>query len=343
MDQQTHAWIALRAIGLLDDEKDSRGVQKNRALVSLLKPFVKKAAVYSWLPDEIDASRGGSKKENHVLKMEPVPGTRFRLERDELLDRLGSHRRMKGLIEDDDTLTKGWWKKAYRADPSPEKHLANRAMALATTIPDLLTLGDERVDRLTAAKPDIKRAVDPEARSGAEHAALHFFMLGHFVADACMPCHCDARKLATYRHGLHNRLERHWAGKVGDYFKAESLAATSLTPGVILWKAKQVDAELGIDFGRNRVPKIRAADVWQEIVNVCRASFALSNIIAPPRGYPYDDPEVRAPFSEVFDGEAGQALLQQIDRAVMQDAVRNTAIIWKHTFSSVSSVSRTTI
>jgi hypothetical protein len=272
--------------------------------------------------------------------MEPASNARFRIDRGDLLDRLGNDRRMMRLIEDDSTLTKGWWRKAYRAAPGPEKHLANRAMALATAIPDLLALGDERVDRLTGASTESTRAVDPEARSGAEHAALHFFMLGHFVADACMPCHCDARKLATYRHGLHNKIERHWSSKVGDYFKAESLAATSLTPGVILWKAKQVDAEFGLDFGRNRVGKIRAGDVWQEIVNVCRASFALSAIIAPPRKYPYDDPEARAPFAEVFDGEAGQELLQQIDRAVMQDAVRNTATIWKHTFTSVS---RTTI
>jgi hypothetical protein len=243
---------------------------------------------------------------------------------------------MKKLIEDDDSLTKGWWKKPYRADPRPAKNIANRAMAVATTIPDLLVLGDEGFDRLVSRDSELIEKLDPDARTRVEQTALKLFMLGHFVADACMPCHCDARKLATYRNGLHNRLEGHWSSKVGDYFTEEKLAATNLTPGVILWKAKQIDSEFGLDFGSNRVPEIRADDVWQEIVNLCRASFAVASIIAPPRNYPYDDADARAPFSELFEGEGGQALLRQIDRAVMQDAVRNVAMVWKHVWTRAS-------
>jgi len=65
VNQRTHSWIAVRAIALLEDE----GASKN--LVKLLKPHARMATVGAWIPDQVDAKRGGNKTENHVLKIEP--------------------------------------------------------------------------------------------------------------------------------------------------------------------------------------------------------------------------------------------------------------------------------
>ncbi|MCI5219769.1 MAG: hypothetical protein D3914_11440, partial [Candidatus Electrothrix sp. LOE2] len=82
MNQRTHAWIAVRAVALLEDEGSCP------ELVNLLKPLVKSAAVGAWIPDKRDAKIGGADTDNHILKMAPYNGPqreRFTLPKQELL------------------------------------------------------------------------------------------------------------------------------------------------------------------------------------------------------------------------------------------------------------------
>ena len=61
MDQRTHAWIAIGAIKLLEDEGQSK------RLVDLLKPFTQEAAIGAWIPDKTDAKLGGSQTQNYCF------------------------------------------------------------------------------------------------------------------------------------------------------------------------------------------------------------------------------------------------------------------------------------
>jgi hypothetical protein len=83
------------------------------------------------------------------------------------------------------TLDNQWWGEACKAEPAPGQHLANRAMALTTTLVDQLILGDSKVARLVPGDVNFADVLDPNARTRAEEIATHFFMLSHFVADAC--------------------------------------------------------------------------------------------------------------------------------------------------------------
>ena len=65
MNQRTHAWIAIRAIKLLDDKHQASG------LVNILKPFTRKAAIGAWIPDKRDAKLGGARTQNHIFKLGP--------------------------------------------------------------------------------------------------------------------------------------------------------------------------------------------------------------------------------------------------------------------------------
>ena len=147
MNQRTHSWIAIRAIALLEDEN------KERKLVRLLKPHARKASVGAWIPDQVDAKRGGagSATDNHVLKIEPYRGDhrgRFITRKDELLGRIGMYRMTAQFLEHDDYLDDHWWDKPYSGDvPKHGQHLPNRAMALSTMMKDLLLMGDPVVDR----------------------------------------------------------------------------------------------------------------------------------------------------------------------------------------------------
>jgi hypothetical protein len=325
MNQRTHAWLAIRAVALLDDTGTAGG------LVSLLKPHVQKASIGAWIPDMQDAKKGSGDIDNHVLKMKPYKGDqakRFTMTKAQLLRILGPEREMSSFLREDRTLGSNWWAAPYKADPAPGQHLANRAMALTTTLTDLLILGDTGVARLVPGEVSFAQQLDPEARTRSEQVAMYAFMLSHFVADSCMPCHCDARTLSAYAGGLHKELEEHWAKAVGTHFEKAQLLSGQASAQEILASARAVDRQLGLTLGK-AVPGINSTDVWKEAVAICRASFAIACIMAPVEKYPLAGKK-KASFDTLFAGQDGEALLASIDKVVLQDAVLNIAIVWSH-------------
>lgn len=328
MDQRTHAWIALRAMALLEDEK------KSKNLVALLKPNAKRAAIGAWIPDLADAKRGGCKTENHVLKIAPFDkdkGQWFVVRKDKLLKGLGKARKMYDYLDADTSLDAAWWKTSYKGIANPGQHLANRAMALSIAIVDQLILGDPKVDCLIPGDIDFIDNLDPKALTSCAQAALYFLMLSHFVADACMPCHCDKRDLSDYGNGLHKQMEKNWAKLVGPEFDKDTLLGPKCSPKDILNKAKDVSDRAGISFGKD-IPDIKSTDVWLEVISLCRASFAVASIVAPPAAYAYDAKGQRAPFREVFP-KSDPKKLSEFNAVVLHDAVLNTAMIWKHVWN----------
>jgi len=310
---------------LLDDLNEVPG------LVKMLKPDVKSTAIGSWIPDLQDSKPGSGDIDNHILKMKPYDGGqrgRFVLKKDDLLKKLGPKRSIHGFIKNDTNLSDGWWKTPYKAKPRPGQHLANRSMALTTTLIDQLILGDPTVAGLVPGTIRFASKLDPEARSRREEVATYFFMLSHFVADSCMPCHCDARHLAGYSRGLHKELEANWSKIVGTFFAKKRLLSSTLSSKSILSTAKEVDAKFNIKFP-DTIPALKAVDVWKEIVFVCRASFALSCIMAPQEKYPFGSRK-KAPFDTLFGDGDGKLLLKDINRVVMHDAVLNIAVVWKN-------------
>lgn len=324
MNQRTHAWIAIRAVALLADEENCSGI------VKLLKPFLKAAAIGSWLPDKRDAKIGGSDTDNHVLKMEPYSGPqqqRFTLAKAELLQKLGNARRMHTFLAQDKVLGDQWWGNAYKADPQPGQHIADRAGALTTAIIDLLIMGDSDLAKLVPSRYSFAEELDEKCRTRSEQAAMYLFMQSHFIADACMPCHCDARKLSSYANGLHKELESHWSKQISSYFDDQHLKEADGSPDAVLEKARECDKVFGISFAKE-IPGLVAQDVWLETIYICRGSFAVASIIAPPDQYEYGKEEKRAPFDTVL--KAKLELLGEVDKVAMHDAVLNVAIMWKH-------------
>ena len=79
-------------------------------------------------------------------------------------------------------------------------------------------------------------------------------------------------------------------------------------------KARGKDKKFGLDFDETTIPSLpKGRDVWLEMVDVCRASFALASIVAPPAKYGYGDTKARARF----------------------DAVLNTAMVWKNVWQAL--------
>jgi hypothetical protein len=335
MDQRTHAWIAIRAIRLLESE----GQVPN--LIRLLKPYAKEAAIGAWIPDKRDAKLGGSKTQNHIFKMGPYDGflkSRFVVSQNKLAQKLAPERQVLAfLAEHEDILDSDWWKQPYKADPPPGQHLPNRAMALTINNLDMLILGDQPVQEILPGRVAFIEKVKPELRCSSGQIALFFFMLSHFAADALMPCHCDERDLSDYDNGLHMQLEKHWSKKVGTYFTEKKLMENEADAQEVLDQAESIDQKFALQF-TDMIPELGARDIWEEMVLVCRASFGVASVIAPPAKCPYKPaPQEPAPFESLFEqDEAGAALLAEVDRVVLHDAVLNVAMAWKHIWQKFS-------
>lgn len=345
MEQRAHAWISVRAVALLEDE------DKKSPLVKMLKPHIRGAAIGAWIPDKSDAKRMGNRTDNHIFKITEIKDDsgRFVASRKELVKRLGEHREMARFLKNTDLLDDDWWDKAYKADTSsPGKHSPNRANGLAVALKDLLVLGDTEVDKLIPGDVRFIDYVDKEARTHAPAAVLSMTMLSHFLADACMPCHSDARNVGDYgypkktakelkkQHGrtLHEGWEGYWKTIIGTTFEQRNLIESKAAPEQILDSARAVDAKFGITFS-NSVPTLaKETDVWLDSVNVCRAAFAIASIVSDPATYKYNKDGEYIGFDEAFSQR--NALLKDLNRIIMHDATLNTAIVWKHIWKAVS-------
>lgn len=345
MEQRAHAWITVRAVALLEDE------DKKSPLVKMLKPHIREAAIGAWIPDKSDAKRMGNRIDNHIFKITEIDDDsgRFVTSREDLVKRLGKHREMAQFLKSTDLLDDGWWDSAYKADTSsPGKHNPNRANGLSTALKDLLILGDEKVDKLIPGNVLFIDDVDKEARTSAPAAALYMTMLSHFLADACMPCHSDARNVGDYgypkkkakqlkkKHGrsLHEGWEGRWKTTIGTTFDQDKLVTSKATPKQILDAARAVDAKFGIAFKNNVPPLDKKTDVWLDTVNVCRAAFAIASIVSDPDTYKYNKGGKYIGFDKAFSQR--KALLKNLNRIIMHDATLNTAIVWKHVWEKVS-------
>ncbi len=328
MDRATHAWIALRAIALLEES----GGDKN--LVALLKPRAASATIGAWLPDLTDAKRGGGQTQHHVLKMLPMPGganskSRFVSRKKELLGRMSFSPAARAYLEADVKLTSEWWSRPYKADPRPGQHIANRAMGIATSLRDLLVIGDKKLDALVPGSVSFLKDVPPGALTRPDQAALYFFMLSHFIADASMPCHCDGRPACGYDSGLHMEMEKHWSKQLGKVFAGDDLFSMEHSLERMLVFARQVDAHLEADIDDLRPGSLPSGrDVWLETIDAARASFSLMALILPESSHPYSGGPKRAEFKHVFSGPGGEALLAEVSRICLTDAVFNTAAAW---------------
>lgn len=330
MNQRTHTWLAIRAIALLEDSSGPEG------LIKILKDNVKGAAIGSWIPDLQDSKKGSGDIDNHILKMKPYNGSnksRFIKKRSVLFNELGQGRKVCEFLDDwDSVLGAAWWNKAYKAKPNPGQHLANRSMALTTTLIDQLILGDEKVAALVPGTVKFSNKLDKNARSRMEEVATYCFMLSHFVADSCQPCHCDARKLSGYDNGLHKEMEADWSKIVGTYFDKKKYLINTETPYKVLKEARAIDTKFDIQFSNN-VLDLQAKDPWLEIINICRASFAVASVLVPPGSISYESKK-KTSFEKVFESaDSDPELLTDLNRMVMHDAVLNIAILWKSLWS----------
>lgn len=318
MDQPGHVFIATRAAALLAEDPESAG------LADLLCRHLNQAAVGAWLPDQKCFKLGSGDTQNHVLKMKPYSGpdaARFVQDRRTTLRRLGKQREVTKLLSSD-ALTDDYWSTPFKGVCTRGEHPANCAMAISTTVTDLLLLGDRELQKALPKTIAGKLDFPQEAATGAAQASLYLFMLSHYVADANMPCHADARALASYTGKLHKEWEKYISAQVKDFPNPDQVG--TIKPAELMRLAKKA---YPLEF-TTPLPKL-SSDVWEEVIWMCRGAFALNCVVAPLDRYPADGKKSPG-FAELFADDDGNALLTDATHAILHDAVYGVALIWKH-------------
>jgi hypothetical protein len=323
MKQSCHTWIALRAIGLLQDDP------KTKNLAEILEPWAKHSYIGCWLPDMAGFKKGHGVIGNHTFKNAPYKGanaSRFVVLKNDLLKVLDPNIALYEYIDSTSTLDADWWKQPYKAVQKDGEHLPDCLASLFETIADLLLLGDATLDGLVPGTTGYGDYLDPACALTKEQVSTFFFMMSHYIADSFMPCHADKRALAAYSEGgIHEGWEKHWEKLVGAYFSKAKLKATTDESEDIIAKAIEVGETLGLAFTTPLTWPNNKNDIWDTAILWCRASFAFSCNLFPVNKYPYGSKKT-PPFEEVFTDENQ---LAEYDRIVLQSAVYAVATTWK--------------
>ncbi len=324
MKQRCHTWIALRAIGLLQEDPSTK------TLARVLSPWARHSSIGCWLPDMTGFKKGHGIIANHTFKNAPYAGpnkSRFVLLKKNLLEALDPNLAVHTFLSSDMNLGPDWWAQPYKAIQKEGQHLPDCLASLFDTIADMLLLGDVELDDLVPGSTGYGHSLDAKCALTKEQVSTFFFMISHYIADSFMPCHADKRALSAFvEHGVHQGWEEHWDTLVGNYFSKSKLSDTTDTSEQILERAKEPDALLGLTFPNPLSWAAPGTDIWDTAIFWCRASFAVSCIIFPPDQYPYSSPK-QPSFEECFPDPAK---LAEYDRVVLQSAVYAVASTWKH-------------
>ncbi len=337
MKRSTHAWIAIRAIALLEEQNVSPG------LVNLLKPFASQASIGAWIPDINEACRSGFLTMNHVFQNLPYNGynkSRFKCSKSKLVDRLVGCPAIKEYLNQDKLLGSDWWNTPYKAEAKPGQHIPNRIMGLATMLEDLIPLGNDDIACQMGKPCKALADMDKKAKTSPLQLAYYFFMMSHYIADACMPCHCDGRDNVS-RTGdgtdLHTGMEKAWEKTLSSEFKDKNLLGMKTKADKLLTKSRDMDLNHSLQF-KLTIKKLRdGRDAWLEGVDSCRAFFAMASIIAPYTKYPYDFTKnsKKVLFTEIFP-KSKEEEFKKVSGVILHDAVYNTAMIWNHVWQKAS-------
>ncbi len=192
MKKYTHAWLAFMAMKRLDQATlpEVEGSGKSavevasfaKSLVRWFKNYRDFVVQGAWYPDEVFSDQGSS----HGVKYEPD----MLSEDARVFKALPDTMEVRNLMMEESPL----YGKPFNI---VKGNLCDRCDAMAHTIVDNFKI-QYREEKGNPISPS------------STHMAMRFFIMSHYIADAHMPLHCDARSLGT----IHTAVESQWESAV---------------------------------------------------------------------------------------------------------------------------------
>jgi hypothetical protein len=318
MKKFSHAWLALMAIKRLDNNKQALGevdLKHAESLIFWFQNHKDDIVQGAWFPDELIKDMA----DNHVLKFAPssqappntvsYPPEKFRpLPKEYLIFQCGKDSSVR--------------QQAFNV-VDPKDNLPDRCESLAESVIDHLKV----LQHTEKGSP-----VSPTSNQ----VALWLFMLSHYIADAHVPVHCDARKFSEGEN-IHGEMEKVWDDEIKKYYRLNAQKTRFLydvdgypatfkdvaaDPSYQQSFLKAVADELAkrkLDFSFGGDNK----NVWDFMNAVCHSSYLVSYRFFPPQ---YGPDSVN---KNNWQNLALPALsIHQVSTAVLADAIDSICRVW---------------
>ena len=345
MKRAAHGWIALRAYKLIDDISINGrigNVRHTDKLIELLSYYLSSVWDGAWIPDNLICDM----KYGHIFKQTNDPKLLGSIIKDkrsavpykELKSILKGKRLCLEHLKKEKVLNEHYWSK--------QGHLPNRVIALTHTVSDMLKLGDFplafylKEQRREVYEGDLSAAgvknLSLSPTFSARQIATTLFMLSHYIADAHMPLHCDYRdysrrnKVRPMPPRLHPSIEEEWEKSfpkekmlgIGKYSKdsVDDIVLNLPKNSIIETDKYKLSASAaGLKRSNN--------DVWKEMVNVCRVSYALSRAWIDKEN---TEENQEAGYDDVREliKRKGKEEFIDVTNQIFHDAVESVARIW---------------
>jgi hypothetical protein len=351
LKQRAHAWIAYRALKLLDETCEPYV----KSLVELLSFYLSDVWEGAWLPDSLIRDIGYG----HIYKMDNsdefiekistkkhriVPNTKLKKDFD-------GKRLCLEYVQDEQILNKPYWVN------DESGRLPDRVIAISHSIIDMLKMADfplafyAKEVKAAAYKENLSKQkikdLSLSPNYSARQIALTFFLASHYIADAHVPVHCDlrdynAKKLDGTRERrlpkpLHSGIEAAWEKSmptvkklaIHDYTK-DSLEDLIKLPrkSIVTLNKNNSDYALKPDVYANM------RNEWNEANDICRVSYAVSKKWVP---YSYKEIERKVGEDECKKTEFNEQELlkvipkkefEDVTNRIFHDAVESVARLW---------------
>ena len=307
MKKYTHAWIAFKAMERLNNAQLSpEDRDYANFLIDWFGDHKDGVITGAWYPDEVIVDNGTS----HIMKYVPRNGDSTvpfgALPAGSLLQKIGKKSPLMN--------------KAFSIDP--KYNLPERCEALSHSVIDNFKI-QQHEDKGSALAPT------------DHHVALLLFMLTHYIADAHMPLHCDARPGEVSGFDLHDAIEQSWENEVVKIYKIDignqrfiyedngqplrvdlPFYATSILKTVDDELAKR---DFNVDYGKG------SSDVLDYMYTVSRYSFLHSYTYLPSGFKPA---QLDQTTLQLTDGSG--LTFREMSLNSLSDAVDAVARVWLH-------------
>lgn len=310
MKQYTHAWLAMMAIKRLEkveipetinvSGKPTPLARDAKLLVRLFKNYRDFVVKGAWYPDHVLADNAGDY--SHSLKHTPfLAGEKPQFFK--LPDTMEVYQSMKA-----------------------------RSPIYKNKIPYLVVKGNlpDRCDAMAHTIVDNFKIQYHEEKGNpilpsSTHMALRFFMLSHYLADAHMPLHCDARSLGT----IHAVFEEEWEKQIKNSYHIDidnerffynpegyPLALDTMTPLIKAVEEKVITRPFNYSWGNASGTREYAQAIGQY-------SYMLAQEMVP-------ESVGNATSMTQYKKSEAYAHFEEYSAMLMADAVDSIARAWLH-------------
>ena len=315
MKKYTHAWLAMMAMKRIEKTTiPERQRDDAKALIKWFKDYRDFVISGAWYPDIVIKDMSTS----HILKYQKLKS----------MDEEDACNRFRTLP---DTLE--MYKLGLESDMYGQ--------------PYRITMGNlcDRCESFTESLIDSFKILYSESKGSpivpsANHIAMRFFILSHYIADCHMPLHCDARSFGPKgddkKKNVHTFIEEQWENEISksylideqnNRFMYDTEGYPAAQEGGLTDLVRDIEQELKTrEFIWKWGKKKDVDNTWDYMSGISGYSFLMAYRLIPDDVY---TPEQITP--EVYQTmPAYTEHFQEYSKVILMDAIESIAKVWLH-------------